>query len=154
MKNESHIGHRPIKEDIIYLILSKNEPQISQRPIKGFYVYNLILLKNEPQIGRSPIKRGFMFIIKFCWKISPKSAKGLKRGILYIQFNFVKKWLRPIKGVRNGMKGVFECISQKYGGSYKLLSSIAGMIETSAASHMILKFILNGSLPENWIENR
>jgi hypothetical protein len=33
------------------------------------------------------------------------------------------------------MKGVFECLSQKYGGSYTLLSSMAGMIETSAASH-------------------
>jgi hypothetical protein len=36
------------------------------------------------------------------------------------------------------MKGVFECLSQKYGGSYKLLSSMAGMIETSAASQMII----------------
>ena len=59
-----------------------------------------------------------------------------------------------IKGVPNGMKGVFECLSQKYGGSYKLLSSMAGMIETSAAIHMILEFILNGILPVNQIENR
>jgi hypothetical protein len=50
---------------------------------------------------------------------------------------------RP-KGVPNGMKNVFECLSQKYGGSYKLLSGLTGMIETSAAIHMILKFILNG----------
>jgi hypothetical protein len=52
------------------------------------------------------------------------------------------------------MKGVFECLLQKYGGSYKLLSSMAGMIKTSAASHMILKFILNGILPVNRIGNR
>jgi hypothetical protein len=52
------------------------------------------------------------------------------------------------------MKGVFECISQKYGGSYKVLTSMAGMIETLAASHMFLKFILNGSLPENRLKNR
>ena len=67
------------------------------------------------------------------------------------------------------MKIVFECLSHKYGGSYKLLFSRAGMIETSAASHfpyshgiltkvwigdMILKFILNGILPLNRIENR
>jgi hypothetical protein len=43
------------------------------------------------------------------------------------------------------MKGVFECLSHKYGGSYKLLFSRAGMIETS-------EFILNGILPVNRIE--
>jgi hypothetical protein len=57
-----------------------------------------------------------------------------------------------LNGVPNGMKGVFEFLSQKYGGSYKLLSSMAEMIETSAASHMIFKFILNGILPVNRIE--
>jgi hypothetical protein len=31
--------------------------------------------------------------------------------------------------------------------------SLAGMIETSAASHMILKVILNGILPVNRISN-
>jgi hypothetical protein len=51
------------------------------------------------------------------------------------------------------MKGVLECLSQKNGGSYKLLStcSMAGMIETSAASHIIFKVLLNGFLPLNRI---
>jgi hypothetical protein len=49
------------------------------------------------------------------------------------------------------MKGVFEGILQKNGKSYKLLSSMAGMIETTAASNMILKVLLNGILPVNRI---
>jgi hypothetical protein len=50
LKNEPQIGRRPIKGDIIYLILSKNEPKIGRRLIKGgIYVYNLILLKNDPK---------------------------------------------------------------------------------------------------------
>jgi hypothetical protein len=60
----------------------------------------------------------------------------------------------PLQKVGNGMKGVFECFSRKYGGSYKVLISMARMIETSAASHMFLKFLLNGSLTENRLKNR
>jgi hypothetical protein len=59
-----------------------------------------------------------------------------------------------IKGVPNGMKGVFESLLQKNGESYKLLSSMAVMIETSAANHMTLRVLLNGILPVNRIENR
>jgi hypothetical protein len=69
-----------------------------------------------------------------------------KIGIIHVQ-----KRVFIFKGVPNGMKGVFECLSQKYGGSYKHFYSTAGMIETSAASHMILKVILNGILPVNRI---
>jgi hypothetical protein len=47
-----------------------------------------------------------------------------------------------IKGVPNGMKGLFEGLSLKNGKSYKLLSSMTGMIETLAAIHMILKVLL------------
>ena len=53
-------------------------------------------------------------------------------------------FVMSLKGVPNGMKG----LSQKNGKSYKLLlvytCSMAGMIETSTASHMILKVLLNG----------
>jgi hypothetical protein len=41
------------------------------------------------------------------------------------------------------MKGLFEGFSLKNGKSYKLLSSITEMIKTSAASHMMLKVLLN-----------
>jgi hypothetical protein len=54
---------------IFNLILSKNEPQIGQRPIKRYIIYlNLILLKNEPQIGRRPIKGNFIFVFNFVEK--------------------------------------------------------------------------------------
>ena len=56
-----------------------------------------------------------------------------------------------IKGVPNGMKGVFEGLLQKNGESYKLLSCMAGMTETSAASLMILKVLLNAISPVNRI---
>ena len=56
-----------------------------------------------------------------------------------------------IKGVPNGMKGVFEGLLQKNGESYKLLSRMAGMTETSAASLMILKVLLNAISPVNRI---
>ena len=56
-----------------------------------------------------------------------------------------------IKRVPNGMKGVFEGLLQKNGESYKLLSSMAGMTETSAASLMILKVLLNAISPVNRI---
>jgi hypothetical protein len=46
-----------------------------------------------------------------------------------------------IKGVPDGMKGVFEGLSQKNGESYKLLSRMAGMTKTLAASLMILKVL-------------
>jgi hypothetical protein len=49
------------------------------------------------------------------------------------------------------MKGVFEGLLQKNGESYKLLSSMAGMTETSAARHIILKVLLNAILPVNRI---
>jgi hypothetical protein len=52
------------------------------------------------------------------------------------------------------MKGVFEGLLQKNGESYKLLSSMAVMIKTSAANHIILRVLLNGILPVNRIENR
>jgi hypothetical protein len=45
------------------------------------------------------------------------------------------------------MKGLFEFFLQKNGESYKILSSMAGMIETSAANHMIFRFLLNGIFP-------
>ena len=45
------------------------------------------------------------------------------------------------------MKGDFEGNFQKNGKSYKLFSSMARMIETSATSHMILKVIPNGISP-------
>tara|TARA_B110000881_G_scaffold201993_1_gene201498 strand:- start:179 stop:352 length:174 start_codon:yes stop_codon:yes gene_type:complete len=56
-----------------------------------------------------------------------------------------------IKRVPNGMKGVFEGLLQKNGESYKLLSRMAGMTETSAASLMILKVLLNAISPVNRI---
>jgi hypothetical protein len=43
------------------------------------------------------------------------------------------------------MKGVFKGILQKTGKSYKFLFILVGMIETLAASHMILKVLLNGT---------
>ena len=49
------------------------------------------------------------------------------------------------------MKGVFEGLLQKNGESYKLLSCMAGMTETSAASLMILKVLLNAISPVNRI---
>ena len=56
------------------------------------------------------------------------------------------------KGVPNVMKRLFVGLSLKRATKFYLQnssSSMTGMIETLAASHMILKFILNGSLPEN-----
>jgi hypothetical protein len=67
--------------------------------------------------------------------------------ILKTKFYHYSLWF--LKGVPNGMKGVFEGILQKNGKSYKLLSSLVGMTETSAASHMIFKVLLNGILPVN-----
>ena len=58
---------------------------------------------------------------------------------------------RALKGVPNGMIGVFEGLLQKNGESYKLLSCMAGMTETSAASLMILKVLLNAISPVNRI---
>jgi hypothetical protein len=52
------------------------------------------------------------------------------------------------------MKGLFEGILQKNGESYKLLSNMARMTETSAASNMILKVLLNAISPVNRIYNR
>jgi hypothetical protein len=49
-----------------------------------------------------------------------------------------------LKGVPNGMKGVFEGLLQRNGDSYKLLSSMAVMIETSAANHTTFRVLLNG----------
>ncbi len=54
-----------------------------------------------------------------------------------------------IKGVPNGIKVVIEGLLQKNGESYKLLSRIAGMTKTSAASLMILKVLLNAISPVN-----
>ena len=56
-----------------------------------------------------------------------------------------------IKRVPNGMKGVFEGLLQKNGESYKLLSRMAEVTETSAASLMILKVLLNAISPVNRI---
>jgi hypothetical protein len=41
------------------------------------------------------------------------------------------------------MKGVFEGLLQKKSESYKLSFSMTGMTETSAASHIVLKVLLN-----------
>ena len=49
------------------------------------------------------------------------------------------------------MKGLFEGILQKTSESYKLLFSMAGMTETSAASLMNLKVLLNAISPVNRI---
>jgi hypothetical protein len=49
------------------------------------------------------------------------------------------------------MKGVFEGLLQENGESYKLFSSMAVMTETSAASLMILKVLLNAISPVNRI---
>jgi hypothetical protein len=45
-----------------------------------------------------------------------------------------------VKGVPNGMKGIFEGLLQKNRKSYKLLFSMAGMTETSAANHGFKNF--------------
>jgi hypothetical protein len=50
-------------------------------------------MKNEPQIGRRPIKGDFTFLVKFCWKMSLKSAEGRCRGISHFKFNCVAKWI-------------------------------------------------------------
>ena len=47
------------------------------------------------------------------------------------------------------MKGLFEGLLQKNRKSYKLLFSMAGMTETSAANHMVLRILINGILPVN-----
>jgi hypothetical protein len=52
------------------------------------------------------------------------------------------------------MKGVFEGILQKNGEGYKLFSSMAVMIKTSAENHMTLRVLLKGILPVNRIDNR
>jgi hypothetical protein len=68
--------------------------------------------------------------------------------------SFVSNSACGLRGVLYGMKGLFEGLLQNNGESYKLLSSMAVMIETSAENHMTLRVLQNGILPVNRIENR
>ena len=67
---------------VFYSNYLKNESQIGQRPIKEEIMFYFNLLKNEPQIGRRPIKEETFFLVNFDTKLIPNRSKSDKRGFL------------------------------------------------------------------------